>query len=179
MSSSSTLAHSPTMTSFSNFEELEANVPVAQLLPSVAFGRCAAHLPNDVDALTGDELVRSLEVALTVHSKARVVLQCWVLLIMRRRVGARHEKDVLYNRLQQTAVSPQEKIRYRRGAMLLCHLLIERDVAEAGSLLDCYLVDFYFPWSSAVNVRDDTFYLQADVVHWVRRWTFSDRTTGR
>ena len=32
-----------------------------------------------------------------------------------------------------------------------------------------YLVDFYFSWSSAVNVRDDTFHLQADVVHWVRQ----------
>ena len=157
------------MTTYTCFEELEASVPMSQLRPSVAFSRCAAHLPHDVDELHGDELVRSMEVALAVHSKARVVLQCWVLLIMRRRAHARHEKDALYERLQQTTVSPQEKIRYRRGAMLLCHLLIEREVAEADSLLDRYLVDFYFPWSSAVNLRDDTFYLQADVVHWVRQ----------
>ena len=32
-----------------------------------------------------------------------------------------------------------------------------------------YLVDFDFPWSSAVNCRDNTFYLQADVIHWVRQ----------
>ena len=157
------------MTSYACFEELEASVPMPQLRPSVAFSRCAAHLPHDVDQLHGDELVQSMEKALSIHSKARVVLQCWVLLIMRRRVDARHEKDALYDRLQQTTVGPQEKIRYRRGAMLLCHLLIERDAAEADSLLDRYLVDFYFPWSSAVNDRDDTFYLQADVVHWVRQ----------
>ena len=157
------------MVSCSSFEELEASVPLSQLRPSAAFARCASHLPDDVDELRGDELVASLERALTIHSKARVVLQCWVLLIMRRRVDARHEKDALYDRLQHTAVNPQEKIRYRRGAMLLCHLLIEREVAEADSLLDRYLVDFYFPWSSAVNDRDDTFYLQADVVHWVRQ----------
>ena len=157
------------MTLYTCFEELEASVPMSQLRPSVAFRRCAAHLPHDVDELHGDELVRSMEIALAVHSKARVVLQCWVLLIMRRRVDARHEKDALYHRLQQTAVSPQEKIRYRRGAMLLCHLLIEREVAGVDSLLDRYLVDFFFPWSSAVNDRDDTFYLQADVVHWVRQ----------
>ena len=64
-----------------------------------------------------------LEVALSIHSKARVVLQCWVLLILRRRAGMRHEKDALYDRLQLTPVNPQEKMRYRRGAMLLCHLL--------------------------------------------------------
>jgi hypothetical protein len=110
-----------------------------------------------------------MEIALAVHSMARVVLQCWILLIMCRRVDARHEKDALYDRLQQTTVSPQEKIRHRRGAMLLCHLLIEREVAEADSLLDRYLVDFYFPWSSAVNDRDDTFFLQADVARWVRQ----------
>jgi hypothetical protein len=124
------------MTSYNSFEELEAAVPLSQLRPSVAFSRCAAHLPHDVDQLHGDELVQLLERALTIHSKARVVLQCWVLLIMRRRVDARHEKDALYDRLQQTAVSPQEKIRYRRGAMLLCHLLIEREVIEETSLLD-------------------------------------------
>ena len=160
------------MMPYTCFEDLEASVPVAQLRPSVAFNRCAAHLPHDVDQLHGDELVQSLEIALTVHSKARVVLQCWVLLIMRRQVDARHEKDALYDRLQNTAVSPQEKIRYRRGAMLLCHLLIERDVAQADSLLARYLVDFFFPWSSAVNDRDDTFYLQTDgtaIVHWVQQ----------
>jgi hypothetical protein len=102
-----------------------------------------------------------------------VVLQRWVLLIMRRQVDARHEKDALYDRLQNTIVSPQETIRYRRGAMLLCHLLTEREQAEAHSL-DRYLADFFFPWSSAVNDRDDTFldYLQADVtsvIRWVRQ----------
>jgi hypothetical protein len=157
------------MTSYTSFEELEASVPLSQLRPSVAFGRCAAHLPHDIDQLHGDELVVSLEQALTTHSKARVVLQCWVLLIMRRRADARHEKDALYSRLQNTVVNPQEKIRYRRGAMLLCHLLIERDVAVGNSLLDRYLTDFYFPWSSAVNDRDDSFFLHADVVHWVRQ----------
>jgi hypothetical protein len=157
------------MSSYACFEELEASVPLAQLRPSVAFGCCAARLPPDVDQLHGDELVQSLEVALSIHSKARVVLQCWVLLIMRRRVDATHEKDALYARLQQTFVSPQEKIRCRRGAMLLCHLLVERDVAGVDSLLDRYLVDFFFPWSSAVNVRDDAYYLQGDVVHWVRQ----------
>ena len=164
--------YTSSMTSYICFEDLEASVPLAQLRPSVAFSRCAAHLPHDVDQLHGDELVRSMEIALTVHSKARVVLQCWVLLIMRRQVDARHEKDALYNRLQNTTVSPQEKIRYRRGAMLLCHLLTEREQAEADSLLDRYLVDFFFPWSSAVNERGDTFYLQADgasVVHWVQQ----------
>jgi hypothetical protein len=157
------------MTSYTCFEDLEASVPFAQLRSSLAFSRCAAQLPHDIDQLHGAELVQSLEIALTVHSKARVVLQWWVLLIMRRQVDARHEKDALYDWLQNTIVSPQEKIRYRRGAMLLCHLLIERDVAEADSLLDRYLVDSYFPWSSAVNVRDDTFYLQADVNRWVRQ----------
>ena len=133
------------MTAYTSFEELESSVPLAQLLPSVAFGRCAAHLPHDVDSLHGDELVQSLEVALSIHSKARVVLQCWVLLILRRRAGMRHEKDALYDRLQLTPVNPQEKMRYRRGAMLLCHLLRERDaVTESSSdvsLLDRYLVD--------------------------------------
>jgi hypothetical protein len=157
------------MRPYTSFEELEASVPLSQLRPSAAFGLCAAHLPPDVDSLHGDDLVSSLESALSIHSKARVVLQCWVLLIMRRRVDARCEKDALYARLQQTAVSPQEKIRYRRGAMLLCHLLVEREAAEANSLLDRYLVDFFFPWSSAVNDKDDAYYLQGDVVHWVRQ----------
>ena len=159
-------------TTYSSFEELECSVPLAQLLPSVAFGRCAAHLPHDVDSLHGDELVRSLEIALSVHSKARVVLQCWVLLILRRRAGLRHEKDALYARLQLSSVSPQEKVRYRRGAMLLCHLLVERDSVQSqtGSLLDRYLGEFYFSWSCAVNERDDAFYLQGDVVvPWVRQ----------
>ena len=41
---------------------------------------------------------------------------------------------------------------------------------RAHSLLDRHLVDFfYLPWSSAVNVRDDTFYLQTDVTA-VARW---------
>jgi hypothetical protein len=160
------------MTSYPSFEELEASVPLTQLRPSVAFSRCASHLPDDVDQLHGDELVVSLERALTIHSKARVVLQSWVLLIMRRRVSATHEK-ALYGRLQQTALGPQEKIRYRRGAMLLCHLLVDREAAQADSLLDRYLTEFYFPWSSAVNVRDDTFYLHANVVDWVRQaWDF-------
>jgi hypothetical protein len=110
-----------------------------------------------------------MEIALTVHSKARVVLQYWALLIMRRRVDARHEKDALYDRLQNTTVGPQEKVLYWRGAMLLCHLLIERDQAESHSLLDRYLVDFFFfPWSAAVKEKDAS-YLQADVVHWVRQ----------
>jgi hypothetical protein len=161
------------MVSYTSFEELEASVPLTQLRPSVAFARCASHLPDDVDQLRGDELVASLERALTIHSKARVVLQCWVLLIMRRRVDATHEKDALYDRLQQSALNPQEKIRYRRGAMLLCHLLVEREVAQADSLLDHYLTDFYFPWSSAVNVRNDVFYLEANVVDWVRQaWDY-------
>ena len=154
------------------FEELESSVPLAQLLPSVAFGRCAAYLPQNVDSLHGDELVQSLQIALAIHSKARVVLQCWVLLILRRRAGMSHEKDALYDRLQLTPVNPQEKMRYRRGAMLLCHLLVERDTAESGSssLLDRYLADFYFSWSSAVNERDDAFYLRGDsVVSWVRQ----------
>ena len=67
------------MTSYTSFEEPEANVPLSQLRPSVAFGRFAAHLPHDVDNLHGDELIHSLEIALTIHSKARVVLQCWLL----------------------------------------------------------------------------------------------------
>ena len=163
------------MTAYTSIEELESSVPLAQLLPSVAFGRCAAHLPHDVDSLQGDELVQSLEIALSIHSKARVVLQCWVLLILRRRADMRHEKDALYDRLQLTPVNPQEKMRYRRGAMLLCHLLVERDAATElpdSSLLDRYLVDFYFSWSSAVNEQDDAFYLQGDaaaVVSWVRQ----------
>ena len=103
--------YTSSMTSYTCFEDLEASVPLAQLRPSVAFSRCAAHLPHDVDQLHGGELVQSLEITLTVHSKARVVLQCWVLLIMRRQVDARQEKDALYDRLQNTAVSPQEKIR--------------------------------------------------------------------
>ena len=67
------------MAAYSSFEELEASVPLRQLRPSAAFSRCASHLPADVDQLHGDELVVSLERALTIHSKARVVLQCWVL----------------------------------------------------------------------------------------------------
>ena len=141
-----TETHTSMTSSYTCFEELEASVPMSQLRPSVAFSRCTAHLPHDVDQLHGDELVQSMEIALVVHSKARVVLQCWVLLIMRRRVDTRHEKDALYDLLQHTAMNPQEKIRYRRGAMLLWHLLVERDAAEADSLLDRYLVDFYFPW---------------------------------
>ena len=161
------------MTSYTSFEELEASVPLTQLQPSLAFARCAAHLPEDVDQLHGDELIASLERALTIHSKARVVLQCWVLLIMRRRVDATHEKDALYALLQQAALNPQEKIRYRRGAMLLCHLLVEREAAQGDSLLDRYLTNFYFPWSSAVNVRNDMFYLQANVIDWVRQaWDY-------
>ena len=159
------------MTAYTSFEELESSVPLAQLLPSVAFGRCVAQLPHDVDSLYGDELVRSLEIALSIHSKARVVLQCWVLLILRRRVASRHEKDALYDRLQLTPVNPQEKKRYRRGAMLLCHLLVERDAGESSdsSLLDRYLVDCYFSWSSAANEQGDAFYLQGDAaVSWVR-----------
>jgi hypothetical protein len=140
--------------SYTCFEDLEASVPMSQLRPSVAFGRCAAHLPHGVDELHGDELVQSMEKALNIHSKARVVLQCWLLLIMRR-VDARHEKDALYDRLQQTAVNPQEKIRYRRGAMLLCRLLVEREVAEADSLLDRYLVDFFFPGHRRLTTEQD------------------------
>jgi len=157
------------MTTFSTFDELEASVPLSQLRPSVAFARCAAHLPTDVDELEGDELVSSLTNALLINNKARVVLQCWVLLIMRRRTDARHEKDALYVHLQQATVTPQEKMRYRRGAMLLCHLLIERENAGGDALLDHYLIDFYFPWSAAVNEKDDGFYLEADVVAWVQQ----------
>ena len=53
--------------------------------------------------------------------------------------------------------------------MLLCHLLIEREAAEDDFLLDHYLTSFYFPWSSTINDRDDTFYLQANVVDRVRQ----------
>lgn len=157
------------MTTYTSFEELEASVPLAQLRPSVAFAACSVHLPGDVDCLHGDDLIRSLSTALSIHNKARVVLQCWVLLIMRRQAHTRCDRDALYDRLQDTAVVPQERTRYRRGAMLLCHLLVERDEAEADSLLDSYVVKHYFPWSCAVNSHDDTFYLHADVVHWVRR----------
>ena len=157
------------MTTYTSFEELEASVPLAQLRPSVAFAACSVHLPDDVDCLHGDDLIRSLSTALSIHSKARVVLQCWVLLIMRRQAHTRCDRDALYDRLQDTAVVPQERTRYRRGAMLLCHLLVERDEAEADSLLDSYVVKHYFSWSCAVNSQDDTFYLQADVVHWVRQ----------
>ena len=31
------------------------------------------------------------------------------------------------------------------------------------------ILDYYFPWSSAVNERDDAFYLHADVARWVRQ----------
>jgi hypothetical protein len=144
-------------------------VPLAQLRPSVAFAACSVHLPDDVDCLHGDDLIRSLSTALSIHSKARVVLQCWVLLIMRRQAHTRCDRDALYDRLQDTAVVPQERTRYRRGAMLLCHLLVERAEAEADSLLDSYVVKHYFPWSCAVNSQDDTFYLHANVVHWVRQ----------
>ena len=157
------------MTTYTSFEELEASVPLAQLRPSVAFAACSVHLPDDVDSLHGDDLIRSLSTALSIHSKARVVLQCWVLLIMRRQAHTRCDRNALYDRLQDTPVVPQERTRYRRGAMLLCHLLVERDEAEAASLLDSYVVKHYFPWSCAVNSHDDTFYLHADVVHWVRQ----------
>ena len=162
-------AHTNPMTAYSSFEDLETSVPLAQLRPSVAFAACSAHLPHDVDSLHGDDLIRSLSAALSIHSKARVVLQCWVLLIMRRQAHTRCDKDALYDRLQDTAVVPQERTRYRRGAMLLCHLLVERDETEADSLLDSYVVKHYFPWSCAVNSQDDMFYLQSDVVHWVRQ----------
>ena len=92
-----------------------------------------------------------------------------MLLIMRRQAHTRCDRDALYDRLQDTAVVPQERTRYRRGAMLLCHLLVERDETKAGSLLDSYVVKHYFPWSCAVNSHDDTFFLHADVVHWVRQ----------
>jgi hypothetical protein len=36
------------MTSYTSFEELEETVPLSQLRPLVAFGRCAAYLPHDV-----------------------------------------------------------------------------------------------------------------------------------
>jgi hypothetical protein len=49
------------MASYACFDELEASVPLSQLRPSVAFSRCAAHLPPDVDQLRGDELIMSLE----------------------------------------------------------------------------------------------------------------------
>ena len=157
------------MTTYTSFEELEASVPLAQLRPSVAFAACSVHLPDDVDCLHGDDLIRSLSTALSIHSKARVVLQCWVLLIMRRQAHTRCDRDALYDRLQDTPVVPQERTRYRRGAMLLCHLLVERDEVEAASLLDSYVIKHYFPWSCAVNSHDDTFYLHANVVHWVRQ----------
>ena len=126
-------------------------MPLTQLRPSVAFAACSVHLPDDVDSLHGDDLIRSLSTALLIHSKARVVLQCWVLLIMRRQAHTRYDRDALYDRLQDTAVVPQERTRYRRGAMLLCHLLVERDEAEAASLLDSYLIKHYLPWSTVVR----------------------------
>jgi hypothetical protein len=67
------------MTSYPCFEYPEASVPLSQLRPSVVSGRCAAHLQYDVDELHGEELVTSMEIARSIHSKARVVLRCWVL----------------------------------------------------------------------------------------------------
>ena len=157
-------------THYGSFAELEQSVPLAQLLPSLAFSRCAAPLPPDVDELHGAELIRSLEAALLVHSKARVVLQCWVLLIMRRRCDRADERDELYGRVLRRVINPQERARQKHGCMLLCHLLKERDEAgeQSSSLLDLYLQHFYFAWSSAVNDRLDAFYLQEDVAHTVR-----------
>jgi hypothetical protein len=62
------------MTSYSCFGDLEASIPLSRLSAAVAFGQCAAHLPDYIDSLCGDELVRSLETDLSLNSKARVVL---------------------------------------------------------------------------------------------------------
>ena len=42
-------------------------------------------------------------------------------------------------------------------------------MAEGVSQLDRYLVDLFFPWSSAINVKDHALYLKTDVVHWLRQ----------
>ena len=97
----------------------------------------------------------------------------------------RHEREALYDRLQLTSVSPQEKMRYRRGAMLLCHLLRERDAVDScdGSLLDRYLLDYYFSWSAAVNEQDDAFICRTTPPHYSgcaeHSTTCSSTTAGR
>ena len=53
------------------------------------FGRCATHLPHDIDRLHGDALVQSLHNALIILHKARVVLSCWLSLLVRPCLDAR------------------------------------------------------------------------------------------
>jgi hypothetical protein len=52
------------MTSYTSFEELEETVPLSQLRPLVAFGRCAAYLPHDV---RGAEVWDVARVGVIVH----------------------------------------------------------------------------------------------------------------
>lgn len=49
--------------------------------------------------------------------------------------------------------------------MLLYHLLTK----PRRTLYSTAIVDYYFRWSSALNDRDDAFYLNANVVYWLRQ----------
>ena len=62
---------------------------------------------------------------------------------MRRRVGAIHEKDALYDRLQQQRSAAR---------VLLCHLLVELEVAQQTRCTTANIIEV------TIHVTDDTFY---------------------
>ena len=147
------------------------------------------------------------------RSKARSILECWCILMMRCRLEDERKKDEVYDLLlsgppakttsaqlrlvggdesepddvpdrvtaviesdvvstrhrskSQREADKKQKARWKRGAVVLAHLLIDRAQHGGTSLLDTYLDEVYFPWSVATEQTLDSL-LSSRVIGWIQ-----------
>jgi hypothetical protein len=205
-----------TMDDNERWRQLESRIPAEQLLPSVAFSVCcpSSERASHLDQLQGEHFVASLLHALWVQSKARTILECWCILMMRSRLQDERKKDELYDLLlsgsppqissvqlqvhtvdekeaeqgldegtdsnttgttlvpirprskAQQEAEKKQKTRWKRGVVVLAHLLIDRAQHGSPSLLDAYLDQVFFPWSVATEQKLG-FLLSPEVIKWI------------
>ena len=200
------------------WRQLESQIPAEQLLPSVAFSVCcpSADRASRLDLLRGADFVHSLLSVLWVQSKARNILECWCILMMRSRLDDERKKDGVYDLLlsgppvkassvqlrivgedgsdepepenetnhatamsepdvvstrhkskNQREADKKQKVRWKRGVVVLAHLLIDRAQHGETSLLHTYLDQVFFSWSVATEQKLD-FLLSSRVIAWIQ-----------
>ena len=144
--------------------DLEQLIPAEQLVPSQALktfyapGLDDTHSQigpvlafNDLDSLYGPDLIAQLSLLQRYNAGHAALLSCVITIIQRRAAGDEKERRQIF--LTSCKINHLNATRFRRGLLLACQLLIQRDNVNkvSKSWLNRYARTGFFPWSAVYS----------------------------
>ena len=147
--------------------ELEQRIPDEQLVPSQALTTFYApklddtHSQvgpvltfSDLDNLSGPDLIAQLSSLQRYNAGRAALLNCVITVIQRRAAADDKERRQIF--LTSCKINHLNATRFRRGLLVACQLLIQRDSVKkvSKSWLDRYARTGFFPWSAVYSQNE-------------------------